>query len=253
MKYRFETPYAGANVVLNIRTLEGIMTAQPGDYIIRGVKGEIYPCKPDIFEATYEREDGPPSQTVRPDWKAIQWTGDKDMMNDFCDDLVEQGRLGYDAHNNVRIHHSHETVEIVALGDWIVRTEDGRFFSATGSALSRLAEMEGRPFDLDNLSLGFADADGKTKPFQSSEWKCCLFCGVPITEANDSGWERFTGTEGVTCPTCKECEGRVEWHCETCGWEGNERETVLLKITEETAEPGYCPLCYQKCEKIPSA
>lgn len=37
-----------------IRTLEGDMTASPGDYIIKGIKGEIYPCKPDIFEATYE-------------------------------------------------------------------------------------------------------------------------------------------------------------------------------------------------------
>lgn len=37
-----------------IDTLEGTMTAMPGDYIIRGVKGELYPCKPDIFEATYE-------------------------------------------------------------------------------------------------------------------------------------------------------------------------------------------------------
>jgi len=41
-------------VPLKIATLEGVMTAQPGDWIIRGVKGEIYPCKPDIFEATYE-------------------------------------------------------------------------------------------------------------------------------------------------------------------------------------------------------
>lgn len=40
-----------------IRTLEGVMTAQPGDWIIRGVKGELYPCKPDIFEATYERAE----------------------------------------------------------------------------------------------------------------------------------------------------------------------------------------------------
>lgn len=37
-----------------IETLEGVMCAQPGDWIIRGVKGEIYPCKPDIFVATYE-------------------------------------------------------------------------------------------------------------------------------------------------------------------------------------------------------
>lgn len=38
-----------------IDSLEGRMRAEPGDWIIRGVKGEFYPCKPDIFEATYER------------------------------------------------------------------------------------------------------------------------------------------------------------------------------------------------------
>ena len=37
-----------------IKTLEGTMIARTGDYIIRGVNGEIYPCKPDIFEKTYE-------------------------------------------------------------------------------------------------------------------------------------------------------------------------------------------------------
>lgn len=44
----------GADRVLVIPTLEGEMTASPGDYLICGVKGELYPCKPDIFEATYE-------------------------------------------------------------------------------------------------------------------------------------------------------------------------------------------------------
>ncbi len=39
---------------LFIHTLEGEMQASPGDWIIRGVKGEVYPCKPDIFTATYE-------------------------------------------------------------------------------------------------------------------------------------------------------------------------------------------------------
>lgn len=37
-----------------INTLEGSMIARPGDWIIRGVKGELYPCKDDIFRATYE-------------------------------------------------------------------------------------------------------------------------------------------------------------------------------------------------------
>ena len=39
---------------LYIGTLEGQMTATPGDWIIKGVAGEFYPCKPDIFAATYE-------------------------------------------------------------------------------------------------------------------------------------------------------------------------------------------------------
>lgn len=41
---------------LRIQTLEGSMTASVGDYIIKGVKGEFYPCKPDIFEMTYINE-----------------------------------------------------------------------------------------------------------------------------------------------------------------------------------------------------
>lgn len=39
---------------INIGTLEGDMTASPGDFVIRGVQGEFYPCKPDIFAQTYE-------------------------------------------------------------------------------------------------------------------------------------------------------------------------------------------------------
>ena len=42
------------NPIIKIETLEGVMAANVGDYIIKGVKGEFYPCKPDIFEATYE-------------------------------------------------------------------------------------------------------------------------------------------------------------------------------------------------------
>lgn len=42
------------NALMLINTLEGWMTASPGDWIIRGVADELYPCKPDIFAATYE-------------------------------------------------------------------------------------------------------------------------------------------------------------------------------------------------------
>lgn len=53
--------FKGKNIVINddntvdITTLEGVMHASKGDYIIKGINGEFYPCKPDIFEATYEQ------------------------------------------------------------------------------------------------------------------------------------------------------------------------------------------------------
>lgn len=52
-----EVVYADAEETrdnLLVKTLEGVMSAAPGDWIIRGVKGEIYPCKPDIFAMTYD-------------------------------------------------------------------------------------------------------------------------------------------------------------------------------------------------------
>ncbi len=51
---RVERFLINGDKTLSIPTLEGIVTAQPGDYIIRGIQGEFYPCKPDIFKATYE-------------------------------------------------------------------------------------------------------------------------------------------------------------------------------------------------------
>lgn len=42
------------NGVLIIKTLEGDMVASTGDYIIRGLRGEYYPCKPDVFQKKYE-------------------------------------------------------------------------------------------------------------------------------------------------------------------------------------------------------
>ena len=65
---------------LHIPTLEGEMTAKPGDYIIRGIKGELYPCKPDIFAATYEPVAAPvpqeagttPAVPVYPGWLPIE-------------------------------------------------------------------------------------------------------------------------------------------------------------------------------------
>ena len=59
----FETAIKNGDVVFpvkpigaKIRTLEGWLEADYGDYIIQGIKGEIYACKPDIFNMTYEKE-----------------------------------------------------------------------------------------------------------------------------------------------------------------------------------------------------
>ena len=63
-------------VIIKIVTLEGTMTVQNGDYIVKGVHGEVYPCKPDIFEATYENYG---------DFKVI------DALNYVAAGLVEPG------------------------------------------------------------------------------------------------------------------------------------------------------------------
>jgi len=52
---RWPLRYKGQSLI--IPTLEGDHEAQPGDWIICGVQGELYPCKPDIFAATYEPAD----------------------------------------------------------------------------------------------------------------------------------------------------------------------------------------------------
>lgn len=54
---RWPLKYRGQSLI--IPTLEGDHEASPGDWIIRGVQGELYPCKPDIFAATYEPADNP--------------------------------------------------------------------------------------------------------------------------------------------------------------------------------------------------
>jgi len=53
--YSFSRENSNEPYELIIHTLEGNMTASPGDFIIKGVQGEFYPCKPDIFLQTYEK------------------------------------------------------------------------------------------------------------------------------------------------------------------------------------------------------
>lgn len=54
VEYESIATYFGTIFTLTIKTLEGNMTAHYGDYVIKGIHGELYPCKPKIFEETYE-------------------------------------------------------------------------------------------------------------------------------------------------------------------------------------------------------
>jgi hypothetical protein len=56
----------GERKAIVIETLEGTMIGEPGDWIIRGVNGEFYPCKPDIFAKTYEPFESGAAQEVSP-------------------------------------------------------------------------------------------------------------------------------------------------------------------------------------------
>jgi hypothetical protein len=61
-KYRYEQKPSDPSDVaywVDIPTLEGVMKANQGDFIIKGVQGEFYPCKPEIFAATYEAVEAP--------------------------------------------------------------------------------------------------------------------------------------------------------------------------------------------------
>lgn len=56
--------FSNADDLIGVETLEGRMIASKGDWILRGVKGELYPCKPDIFEATYSSADAEQPKTT---------------------------------------------------------------------------------------------------------------------------------------------------------------------------------------------
>jgi hypothetical protein len=69
-----------------IDTLEGRMIVSPGDWVIKGVKGEFYPCKPDIFEFTYDRSRtrGKMKPLVR-HYEISKWTGPElDWVDALC-------------------------------------------------------------------------------------------------------------------------------------------------------------------------
>ncbi len=71
----------GRRLTLKIYTLEGVMTAISGDWIIQGIDGELYPCKPDIFEKTYDKGGDlkPLTELTEAQWEVV-----KKAYEDVC-------------------------------------------------------------------------------------------------------------------------------------------------------------------------
>ena len=88
---------------LDIETLEGTMHASVGDYIITGVRGEQYPCKPDIFEQTYEPADAP---TASP-WHRVE----EELPKDDCE-VFTASRLPFDETDTWLYEHSFFTTDV---------------------------------------------------------------------------------------------------------------------------------------------
>lgn len=73
---------------IRIKTLEGVMKAGLGDWIIRGVSGEFYPCKPDIFAATYDAEE--PTPTYVPETIPQKLTVTAKRFRKDLDDVLQK-------------------------------------------------------------------------------------------------------------------------------------------------------------------
>lgn len=74
---------------LNIKTTEGIMLAEQDDYIIKGIKGEFYPCKPDVFEKTYKKVEPKDSSKVQALSMYVRYFDSTQEVEDFAQDLRE--------------------------------------------------------------------------------------------------------------------------------------------------------------------
>ena len=126
--------------VVKIETLEGTMSAQVGDWIIKGIKGEFYPCKPEIFEATYSRY----SEPVGEEPAAIPSTLPTDGLT-FGQALValdhgdKLDRKGWEADKHVRM----ETINTQGSGSTphvFIASPDGLLISWEPSQADLLAK-----------------------------------------------------------------------------------------------------------------
>ena len=100
---------------LYIRTLEGDMRAESGDWIIRGINGEFYPCKPDIFKATYEPVGASePETNDHPDVEALSR---RFLMLQTPENNPEISQLHYLLHESWRHEENYTALRQLARGE----------------------------------------------------------------------------------------------------------------------------------------
>lgn len=87
---------------LSINTLEGSMKANVNDYIIKGVNGEFYPCKPDIFEKTYDKT--PTLEEVKKEWEEREWEWSRTTTMIYIAHLTKKKSIGISSNNLVKIN-----------------------------------------------------------------------------------------------------------------------------------------------------
>jgi hypothetical protein len=105
---------------LVIETLEGQVWAQPGDWIIRGVKGELYPCKPDIFAATYEEASAPSSATTAGERQSIDTPEFRALLR--AHQRAAEARCNSDSIDAVQAERSARVALIAHIDTWAARS-----------------------------------------------------------------------------------------------------------------------------------
>ena len=122
---------------LYIFTLEGSMKANIGDYIIKGVKGEFYPCKPDIFKMTYEeleakKENNEIVKTYTHEVRAIQFLGNPEEIKEF----LGEGMHHYEELDLIIPHDEGDLV--VNETDYLLKEKNGKIYALEESDFKKL-------------------------------------------------------------------------------------------------------------------
>lgn len=127
LPWHFETAVLNTEIELLpeggalVHTIEGTMEAQPGDWLIRGVKGEFYPCKPDVFDQTYE-EVSAEADALKTEFEEAHQVKEDPVAHmrenlRHIHDLIDANFVQTDGEHRLRLHGEIHTGPVV---DWTI-------------------------------------------------------------------------------------------------------------------------------------